>query len=219
MQSQAQERPRQRLPLRPASIGSENVSRYAGEGRMNEHAHGYGYGYGYGRASANANASADGRANNGSRASSAAEYMQPQKMGGSGRSRSYDGGVVVQDRRRAPYTTKSSTLPASQSQTLSYASVQSQLKARRDSEGGESRSKAASGRSKRESRHVAMRPKREPGEMFRSLPTEVLECVLLHLRTSHRRVGSVSCETCWLRDCCSLGLTCRKWRDAVKPIL
>lgn len=170
---------------------------------MNGHAHGYGF------------ATVDGRAN-GNRAAYASDFMQTQKAG-SGRSRSYDGDFMTPDRRRASYT-RGSTLPTSQSQTLSYASVQSQLKARRNSEGGEPRSKA-SGRSKRESKMVVIRPKKAPGELFGLLPTEVLECILVHLRASHRRVGSLSCETCWLRDGCSLGLTSRKWRAAVRPTL
>ncbi|KAK0730278.1 hypothetical protein B0H67DRAFT_478490 [Lasiosphaeris hirsuta] len=53
--------------------------------------------------------------------------------------------------------------------------------------------------------------KARPGELFSLLPGEVLELILQELRQLHLRPGSGSCETCWMRDCCSVAVSARKF--------
>jgi hypothetical protein len=55
------------------------------------------------------------------------------------------------------------------------------------------------------------RRRAKPGEIFAALPGEVLELILEELKQLHLKPGSSSCATCWMRDCCSLALTNRKW--------
>ena len=55
------------------------------------------------------------------------------------------------------------------------------------------------------------RRKAKPGELFAALPGEVLELILEHLKALHLAPGSTSCATCWMRDCCSVALSARKW--------
>ncbi|KAK1829462.1 hypothetical protein QBC39DRAFT_356615 [Podospora conica] len=50
-----------------------------------------------------------------------------------------------------------------------------------------------------------------PGELFSLLPGDVLELILQELRRLHTRLGSDSCETCWMRDCCAVALSGRKF--------
>jgi hypothetical protein len=56
-------------------------------------------------------------------------------------------------------------------------------------------------------------------ELFSSLPAEVLELVLHELRQSHVNANSMSCATCWMRDCCSLALANRKWSKLAREAL
>ncbi len=51
--------------------------------------------------------------------------------------------------------------------------------------------------------------------VFRALPPEVYDCILLQLRVVHETPGSQSCQTCYLRDLCSLSLTSRAWDKVV----
>ena len=51
--------------------------------------------------------------------------------------------------------------------------------------------------------------------VFRGLPPEIYDCVLQQLRRSHEDSTSQSCQTCHLRDLCSLALTSRAWDKAV----
>ena len=57
------------------------------------------------------------------------------------------------------------------------------------------------------------------GEGFKKLPEEILLVILGELRNSHLAVGSLSCATCWMRDCCNLGLSCKKWWRAARSVL
>jgi hypothetical protein len=51
----------------------------------------------------------------------------------------------------------------------------------------------------------------KPGQIFASLPGEVLELILEFLRDLHLGSGSTSCATCWMRDCCAVALSARKF--------
>lgn len=64
-----------------------------------------------------------------------------------------------------------------------------------------------------------LRSKAKPGEMFASLPGEVLEVVLEMLKELHLDRPSDSCATCWMRDLCSLSLCSRKWYNAARLAL
>jgi hypothetical protein len=59
----------------------------------------------------------------------------------------------------------------------------------------------------------------KPGELFAALPGEVLELILKELKNLHLQPGSESCATCWMRDCCSLMLTSRKWSKFARTAL
>ncbi|KAK0632463.1 hypothetical protein B0T14DRAFT_418757 [Immersiella caudata] len=61
--------------------------------------------------------------------------------------------------------------------------------------------------------------KAEPGELFSALPGEVLELILQELRKLHLKQGSDSCETCWMRDCCSVSLSARKFLKYAREAL
>lgn len=50
---------------------------------------------------------------------------------------------------------------------------------------------------------------------FKALPPEVYDCILRQLRVLHETPDSQSCQTCYLRDLCSLSLTSRAWDKAV----
>lgn len=54
------------------------------------------------------------------------------------------------------------------------------------------------------------RRKREQGELFRALPSEVLQVILSELRKFHLRPNGESCATCMMRDLCSVSLSCRR---------
>ncbi|KAL3427849.1 hypothetical protein PVAG01_01358 [Phlyctema vagabunda] len=60
---------------------------------------------------------------------------------------------------------------------------------------------------------------RIPGEGFKKLPEEILLVILAELRKSHLENGSLSCATCWMRDCCNLGLASKKWWRAARIML
>ncbi|KAB5581048.1 hypothetical protein GE09DRAFT_1084692 [Coniochaeta sp. 2T2.1] len=61
--------------------------------------------------------------------------------------------------------------------------------------------------------------KANPGEIFAALPGEVLELILEELKKLHLQPGSDSCATCWMRDCCSLALSARKWAKFARTAL
>lgn len=63
------------------------------------------------------------------------------------------------------------------------------------------------------------RSKAKPGELFAALPGEVLELILEQLKKLHLQPGSESCATCWMRDCCSLALSARKWSKFARTAL
>ncbi|KAK0655646.1 hypothetical protein B0T16DRAFT_318095 [Cercophora newfieldiana] len=63
------------------------------------------------------------------------------------------------------------------------------------------------------------RRKADPGELFAALPGEVLELILQELRQLHVEPGSDSCETCWMRDCCSVSLSARKFLKYAREAL
>ncbi|KAH6854648.1 hypothetical protein B0I37DRAFT_304954 [Chaetomium sp. MPI-CAGE-AT-0009] len=58
---------------------------------------------------------------------------------------------------------------------------------------------------------IKKRRKAQPGELFAALPGEVLELILGELRNLHLEPGSSSCATCWMRDCCSVAISARKF--------
>lgn len=51
--------------------------------------------------------------------------------------------------------------------------------------------------------------------IFKALPPEVYDCILQQLRVLHETPESQSCQTCHVRDLCSLSLTSRAWDKAV----
>jgi len=63
------------------------------------------------------------------------------------------------------------------------------------------------------------RRKAKPGEVFAALPSEVLELILVELHKLHLKPGSNSCETCWMRDCCSVALSARKFLKYAREAL
>ncbi|KAL1869727.1 hypothetical protein VTK73DRAFT_2935 [Phialemonium thermophilum] len=65
----------------------------------------------------------------------------------------------------------------------------------------------------------APRPPAPPGELFAALPGEVLELILEELKRLHLRPGSRSCATCWMRDCCSIAVSSRKWLKFARTAL
>lgn len=65
----------------------------------------------------------------------------------------------------------------------------------------------------------AYRSKAKPGELFAALPGEVLELILEELKKLHLQPGSDSCATCWMRDCCSIALSARKWSKFARASL
>lgn len=64
-----------------------------------------------------------------------------------------------------------------------------------------------------------MRKKAQPGEQFAALPGEVLELILEELRRLHFQPGSISCATCWMRDCCSVAVSARKFLKYAREAL
>ena len=58
---------------------------------------------------------------------------------------------------------------------------------------------------------LKQRRKAKPGELFAALPGEVLELILEELRMLHLEPGRSSCATCWMRDCCSVAASARKF--------
>ncbi|SPQ19256.1 68103f83-09ad-43a8-83d0-9bfc7a0ecc4b [Thermothielavioides terrestris] len=63
------------------------------------------------------------------------------------------------------------------------------------------------------------RRKAQPGELFAALPGEVLEFILEELRTLHLQPGSSSCATCWMRDCCAVAVSARKFLKYAREAL
>ncbi|KAJ9137860.1 hypothetical protein NKR23_g8828 [Pleurostoma richardsiae] len=63
------------------------------------------------------------------------------------------------------------------------------------------------------------RKKAGPNELFSQLPGEVLELILEELKKLHLEKGSKSCATCWMRDTCSVGMSCRKWLKFARTAL
>ncbi|KAH6691696.1 hypothetical protein F5X68DRAFT_259689 [Plectosphaerella plurivora] len=61
--------------------------------------------------------------------------------------------------------------------------------------------------------------KRQPGELFASLPPTVLSTILVKLRESHLELKSDSCSTCWMRDVCAMAVVSRKWHGLAQSVL
>ncbi|KAG8421320.1 hypothetical protein J3458_003209 [Metarhizium acridum] len=57
------------------------------------------------------------------------------------------------------------------------------------------------------------------GDLFASLPGEVLDVILEMLKQIHLENGSESCATCWMRDVCSIAVCSRKWSKAARLAL
>ncbi|KAJ4290105.1 hypothetical protein N0V88_006611 [Collariella sp. IMI 366227] len=66
---------------------------------------------------------------------------------------------------------------------------------------------------------IKPRRKTQPGELFAALPGEVLELILSELRKLHLRAGSTSCATCWMRDCCNVAVSGRKFLKYAREAL
>lgn len=58
-----------------------------------------------------------------------------------------------------------------------------------------------------------------PPPVFQRLPPEIYDCILRLLKEFHYDPLSASCQTCYLRDLCSLGLTSRAWDRSVRKWL
>lgn len=58
-----------------------------------------------------------------------------------------------------------------------------------------------------------------PPPVFQNLPLELYDCILQQLKTFHYNISSASCQTCYLRDLCTLALTSRAWDRAVRKRL
>lgn len=56
-----------------------------------------------------------------------------------------------------------------------------------------------------------------PMNIFRKLPREVYECILLQLKRMYLGRGGKSCSECYVRDLHSLSLTSRAWDRVVNP--
>lgn len=67
----------------------------------------------------------------------------------------------------------------------------------------------------------AVKSQNAPSEAFDKLPTEILDSILVELRTLHLDIAreSATCTTCWTRDLCSLSLVSQKWAAAAQPKL
>ncbi|KAK4232400.1 hypothetical protein QBC38DRAFT_405929 [Podospora fimiseda] len=63
------------------------------------------------------------------------------------------------------------------------------------------------------------RRKAAQGELFAALPGEVLEMILDELRHLHLKPSSTSCATCWMRDCCSVAISARKFLKYAREAL
>ncbi|KAK3397556.1 hypothetical protein B0T20DRAFT_453645 [Sordaria brevicollis] len=63
------------------------------------------------------------------------------------------------------------------------------------------------------------RRKSKPGELFASLPGEVIELILEELRKLHFKPGANSCATCWMRDCCNIAISGRKFLKYAREAL
>ncbi|KAI1383062.1 uncharacterized protein F4822DRAFT_439088 [Hypoxylon trugodes] len=63
------------------------------------------------------------------------------------------------------------------------------------------------------------RRRRDTGELFATLPDEVLGLILDELRKSHLAPNSTSCATCMMRDMCSIAVSSRKLAKAARVIL
>ncbi|KAL2127413.1 hypothetical protein VTI74DRAFT_10772 [Chaetomium olivicolor] len=66
---------------------------------------------------------------------------------------------------------------------------------------------------------IKQRRKAQSGELFAALPGEVLELILEELRKLHLQLGSSSCATCWMRDCCSVAVSGRKFLKYAREAL
>ena len=66
---------------------------------------------------------------------------------------------------------------------------------------------------------IKTRRKARPGELFAALPAEVLELILDELRNLHFQPGSDSCATCWMRDCCAVAVSARKFLKYAREAL
>ncbi|KAK3336273.1 hypothetical protein B0T19DRAFT_34777 [Cercophora scortea] len=66
---------------------------------------------------------------------------------------------------------------------------------------------------------IKFRRKAKPGELFAALPGEVLELILEELRKLHLQLGGKSCATCWMRDCCSVAVSARKFLKYAREAL
>ncbi|EAA28896.2 hypothetical protein GE21DRAFT_1653 [Neurospora crassa] len=61
--------------------------------------------------------------------------------------------------------------------------------------------------------------KSKPGELFAALPGEVIELILEELRKLHFKPGTNSCATCWMRDCCNIAISARKFLKYAREAL
>ncbi|KAK4103049.1 hypothetical protein N658DRAFT_494362 [Parathielavia hyrcaniae] len=66
---------------------------------------------------------------------------------------------------------------------------------------------------------IKKRRKAQPGELFAALPGEVLELILEELSKLHLQPWSGSCATCWMRDCCSVAVSARKFLKYAREAL
>ncbi|TWU74587.1 hypothetical protein ED733_006605 [Metarhizium rileyi] len=57
------------------------------------------------------------------------------------------------------------------------------------------------------------------GDMFATLPGEVLEVILEMLKQIHLEKGSESCATCWMRDVGNVAVCSQRWYKAARLVL
>ncbi|KAA8636877.1 hypothetical protein SMACR_00305 [Sordaria macrospora] len=69
------------------------------------------------------------------------------------------------------------------------------------------------------SRPKPPRRKSKPGELFAALPGEVIELILEELQNLHFKPGTNSCATCWMRDCCNIAMSARKFLKYAREAL
>lgn len=70
--------------------------------------------------------------------------------------------------------------------------------------------------------HMSLRKQKSRarlGNLFNSLPGEVLDVILEKLQELHLNKESESCATCWMRDVCNIAVCSQKWSKAARLAL
>ena len=67
--------------------------------------------------------------------------------------------------------------------------------------------------------HSTQRSSLLPQWIFQTLPPEIYDAILHQLKELHLRHEARTCQTCLLRDLCTLSLTSRAWDKAVVKVM